>query len=159
MIRGEKVIIDADLALFYGVSTRRLNEQVKRNLHRFPRDFLFQLSMEEKNEVVAKCDHLNKLKYSKSLPFAFSEHGALMTASVLNTSQAVEVSIFIIRAFIKLRQAISEYKELANKIAQIERHLTEHDDQLIKNLDAFKQLLKPDLPKRDYRIGFQANQE
>jgi hypothetical protein len=115
--------------------------------------------LEEKNEVVAKCDHLKKLKFSKSLPFAFSEHGVLMAATILNTSQAVEVSVFIIRAFIRLRQAISEYKDLVNKIAQIERQLTEHDDQLIKILDAFKQLLKPDLPKRDYRIGFQANLE
>ena len=82
-----------------------------------------------------------------------------MAATILNTSQAVEVSVFIIRAFIRLRQAISEYKDLIFKIAQIERQLTEHDDQLILIIDALKQLLKPDLPKKNYRIGFQANQE
>ena len=78
MIRGEKVIIDADLASFYGVSTKRLNEQIKRNRERFPEDFLFQLNREEKNEVVANCDHLNNLKYSRSLPFVFTEHGVFI---------------------------------------------------------------------------------
>ncbi|MFC1889448.1 ORF6N domain-containing protein [Thermodesulfobacteriota bacterium] len=82
LIRGEKVIIDADLAEFYGVPTKRLNEQVKRNKDRFPEDFMFQLSSEEKVEVVANCDHLSKLKFSKSLPYAFTEHGAIMAASV-----------------------------------------------------------------------------
>jgi hypothetical protein len=159
MIRGEKVIIDADLAYFYGVSTKRLNEQVKRNRHRFPRDFIFQLTQEEKNAVVANCDHLTKLKYSNTLPFVFSEHGVLMAASVLNTEQAVEVSVFIIRAFIRLRQTFLEYNELADKLVQIEMQLTEHDDQLIQIIEALKQLLKPDLPKKKYRIGFQANEE
>ena len=127
MIRGEKVIIDADLAEFYGVPTRRLNEQVKRNKGRFPEDFMFQLNAEEKSEVVAKCDHLEKLKFSKALPYAFTEHGAIMAASVLNSPQAAEVSIFIVRAFVKLRQIISEHKELTRKISQIERHLLGHD--------------------------------
>ena len=127
MIRGEKVIIDADLAEFYGVPTRRLNEQVKRNKGRFPEDFMFQLNAEEKSEVVAKCDHLEKLKFSKALPYAFTEHGAIMAASVLNSHQAAEVSIFIVRAFVKLRQIISEHKELTRKISQIERHLLGHD--------------------------------
>ena len=88
MIRGEKVIIDADLAEFYGVPTKRLNEQVKRNKDRFPEDFMFQLNADEKSEVVAKCDHLAKLKFSKVLPHVFTEHGAIMAASVLNSPQA-----------------------------------------------------------------------
>jgi len=95
LIRGEKVLVDADLASFYGVTTKRLNEQVKRNKKRFPEDFIFQLNQEEKNEVVANCDHLNNLKYSKSLPYVFTEHGALMAASVLNTPRVAEVSVFI----------------------------------------------------------------
>ena len=95
LIRGTKVVIDADLATFYGVTTRRLNEQVKRNASRFPGDFAFRLTIEEKTEVVAKCDHLASLKFSKTLPLAFSEHGALMAASVLNTSLAVEMSVFV----------------------------------------------------------------
>jgi ORF6N domain len=85
LIRGEKVIVDADLAQFYGVPTKRLNEQVKRNAGRFPKDFMFQLTKDEKSEVVANCDYLENLKYSRSLPFAFTEHGAIMAASVLNS--------------------------------------------------------------------------
>ncbi len=81
LIRGEKVIVDADLAEFYGVATKRLNEQVKRNKDRFPGDFMFRLSVEEKAEVVAKCDHLSKLKYSKALPNVFTEHGSIMAAT------------------------------------------------------------------------------
>ena len=88
LIRDEKVIIDADLAEFYGVPTKRLNEQVRRNKDRFPDDFMFQLSPDEKAEVVANCDHLSKLKYSKTLPYAFTEHGSIMAASVLNPNVA-----------------------------------------------------------------------
>jgi hypothetical protein len=154
LIRGDKVIVDSDLADFYGVPTKRLNEQVKRNANRFPADFMFQLSLEEKAEVVANCDHLEKLKYSKSLPYAFTEHGAIMAASVLNTQRAIEVSVFIVRAFIKLREFIASQKELQRKISQIERRLADHDEQIIELVTAIKQLLKPDpLPKRR-RIGF-----
>ena len=88
-IRGQKVILDADLSKIYGVSTKRLNEQVRRNIKRFPNDFMFKLTAGEKDEVVAKCDHLSNLKYSKALPLAFTEHGAIMAASVLNTLRAV----------------------------------------------------------------------
>ena len=159
LIRGEKVIIDADLASFYGVSTKRLNEQVKRNKNRFPEDFIFQLNQEEKNEVVANCYHLNNLKYSKSLPFAFTEHGALMAASVLNSPRAVEVSLFIVRAFVKLRKLISGHKEFAKKLSQLERRMTDHDDQLIQIVRALKELLKPELPPKKYRIGFHAEKD
>ena len=157
LIRGEKVIVDADLAEFYGVPTKRLNEQVKRNKDRFPDDFMFQLSAVEKSEVVANCDHLSKLKYSSSLPYVFTEHGAIMAASVLNSPRAVEVSVFIVRAFIKLRRMIAENKELSRKIVQIERHLAEHDNQILELVKAIKQLLKPDpLPKKR-RIGFHSD--
>src|SRR5208283_8076 len=114
-IRGEKVIIDADLAELYGVPTKRLNEQVKRNIDRFPADFMFQLTIKEKEEVVANCDHLERLKYSPTLPYAFTEHGAIMAASVLNSPKAVEVSVFVVRAFVKLRQLAGEHRELAKK--------------------------------------------
>ena len=157
LIRGEKIIVDADLAGFYGVPTKRLNEQVKRNKDRFPDDFMFQLSAEEKSEVVANCDHLSKLKYSSSLPYVFTEHGAIMAASVLNSRRAVEVSVFIVRAFVKLRRMIAENKELSRRIVQIERHLAEHDNQIMELLKAIKQLLKPDpLPKKR-RIGFHSD--
>jgi len=96
LIRGQKVILAADLAGLYGVTTKRLNEQVKRNRERFPEDFLFQLTTEEKNELVANCDHLSNLKFSPKLPYAFTEHGAIMAASVLNSEQAIETSIFVV---------------------------------------------------------------
>jgi hypothetical protein len=93
VIRGEKVMLDADLAVLYGVTTKRLNEQVKRNRDRFPKDFIFQLTKREKREVVANCDHLKRLKFSPGLPYAFTEHGAIMLATVLNSPIAVKASI------------------------------------------------------------------
>lgn len=154
LIRGEKVIIDADLAEFYGVPTKRLNEQVKRNASRFPDDFMFQLTKNEKSEVVANCDHLENLKYSRSLPYAFTEHGAIMAASVLNTPRAIEVSVFIVRAFIKLRQFIAGQKELQRKISRIENRLADHDEQIVELVDLIKRLLNPDPPPKKRRIGF-----
>jgi ORF6N domain len=153
-IRGEKVIIDADLAEVYGVSTKRLNEQVKRNINRFPEDFMFQLTLNEKVEVVANCDHLGKLKYSKTLPYAFTEHGAIMAAGVLNTRRAIEISVFVVRAFIKLRQFIAGNKELLQEIGRIEQRLTDHDEQIEELIDVVKQLLNPRPSSNRRRIGF-----
>ena len=113
-------MLDADLAQLYGVSTKRLNEQVKRNRDRFPEDFMFQLNAAEKTEVVAKCDHLAKLKFSRTHPYAFTEHGAIMLAAVLNTPRAIEVSVFVVRAFVKLREILTTHKALAHKLAELE---------------------------------------
>jgi hypothetical protein len=154
LIRGVKVMIDADLAEAYGVPTRRLNEQVRRNRDRFPDDFMFQLTPEEKTEVVANCDHLEKLKFSKAMPLAFTEHGAIMAASVLNSPKAIEVSVFVVRAFIQLREVIAGHKELARKIAQLERRLGDHDDQIMVLMEAIKQLMDPKPPPKNRRIGF-----
>ena len=154
LIKGEKVIIDADLAEFYGVPTKRLNEQVKRNKDRFPHDFMFQLSPDEKAEVVANCDHLENLKYSRALPYAFTEHGAIMAAGVLNTSRAIEVSVFIVRAFVNLRQMVAGHKDLQRKITQIERRLTDHDEKIIELVNLIKQLLNPEPPPKKRRIGY-----
>ena len=154
LIRGEKVIVDADLAQFYGVPTKRLNEQVKRNKARFPNDFIFQLSSEEKADVVANCDHLEKLKYSGSLPYVFTEHGTIMAASVLNSPRAIEVSVYIVRAFVRIRRVIAEHKEISRRIVQIEHHLADHDEQIIELIKAIKQLLKPEPPPKKRRIGF-----
>ena len=155
LIRGEKIIIDADLAEAYGVPTRRLNEQVKRNSQRFPDDFMFQLTATEKAEVIANCDHLERLKYSKSLPYAFTEHGAIMAASVLNSAEAVEVSVYVVRAFVQLREMISGHKELAHKISQLERKISDHDQQIVAIVDAIKKLIGPDPVPKKRRIGFQ----
>jgi len=109
LIRGEKIMLDADLAILYGVSTKRLNEQVKRNRDRFPEDFMFQLTENEKAEVVANCDHLRRLKFSPNLPYAFTEHGAIMLATILNSSIAVQASIQVVRAFVKLQNLIGTH--------------------------------------------------
>ena len=112
IIRKHKVMLDTDLANIYGVKTGRLNEQVKRNKDRFPIDFMFQLTDKEKHKVVANCDHLEKLKFSRTNPYAFTEHGAIMLASVLNTQTAIETSVLIVRAFVKLREILSSHKEI-----------------------------------------------
>lgn len=152
-IRGHKVMLDADLAHIYGVSTKRLNEQVKRNNERFPEDFMFQLTKEEKDEVVANCGHLEKLKFSPNLPFAFTEYGAVMVASVLNTPVAIQMSIQVVRAFIKLREIITTHKELAYKLAELERKIDEHDEEIKVILEAIHQLMTPpQKPRR--KVGF-----
>ena len=143
LIRGEKVIVDADLAEFYGVPTKALNQAVRRNMDRFPADFMFQLNKNEKTEVVTNCDHLSKLKFSPVNPLVFTEHGALMAASILNSARAVDVSLFIVRAFVALRRTISEHKELARKLTKLERKLADHDDQIIAIIEAIKKLSSP----------------
>jgi len=164
VLRSQKVIIDADLATLYGVPTKRLNEQVKRNVDRFPGDFMFQLSTDEKAEVVANCDHLSKLKFSKALPYAFTEHGAIQAANVLASPQAVEMGIYVVRAFVRLREMAIGHQDLAKRLDELE-HKTEglamaHDTfsrntraQLKQVFDAVRELMTPpDPPKRP--IGF-----
>ena len=113
IIRAQKIMIDRDLAELYGVSTKQLNQQVKRNARRFPEDFMFQLTEEEKEEVVTNCDHLKKkLKFSPVLPFAFTEHGAVMLASVLNSERAIEMNIQIVRVFTRMREMIMTHKDI-----------------------------------------------
>ncbi|OQA25334.1 MAG: ORF6N domain protein [Verrucomicrobia bacterium ADurb.Bin345] len=155
LIRGQKVMLDSDLADLYGVRTKRLNEQVKRNAHRFPADFMFQLTAEEKSEVVANCDHLRGLRFSPTKPYAFTEHGALMVASVLNSPRAVDTSVFVIRAFVRLRQLVVTHRELARKIEELDRRSRGHDVQIRALVDAIRRLMAPDVGKPK-RIGFGA---
>ena len=154
VIRGEKVMLDTDLAELYGVTTKVLNQAVKRNKKRFPKDFMFQLSKTEKDEVVTNCDHLNKLKFSRNLPYAFTEHGAIMAASVLNSKRAVEVSIYVVRVFVKLRMMLTQNKELARKLNQLEKKVGQHDEDIQALIMAIRQLMKPDGAKKQRRIGF-----
>jgi len=154
VLRGQKVMLDSDLARLYGVTTKRLNEQVKRNSERFPRDFMFQLSDAEKQEVVANCDHLARLKFSPTLPYAFTEHGALMLASVLNSPIAVEASIFVVRAFIRLREVIATHKVLAEKLAELDNRVGQHDESIRSLVAAIRQLMSPP-PSKTKRIGYQ----
>jgi hypothetical protein len=153
-IRGTKVLIDADLAAIYGVETRVLNQAVKRNAERFPADFLFQLNAEEKLKVITNCDHLASLKFAKSLPFAFTEHGALMAATVLSTPQAVSMSVYVVRAFIQMREQLAANRDILKRLTEIDKTLLEHDSVL---RDIYRKLLPllqppPEPPKR--RIGF-----
>lgn len=152
LIRGRKVMLDVDLARLYGVSTKRLNEQVKRNRDRFPADFMFRLSRKEKTHVVANCDHLQKLKYSPTMPFAFSEHGAVMLASILNSQIAIQASVQIVRAFLRLREMLGEHKELARRLDDLEK---KYDAQFRVVFDAIRELMTPPAKPRR-RIGFRA---
>jgi len=154
LVRCEKVIVDADLADFYGVSTKVLNQAVRRNKDRFPEDFMFQLNKNEKKEVVTNCDHLEKLKYSPVNPLVFTEHGALMAASILNSARAVQVSLYIVRAFVALRRAVAEHKELSQKMTQLERQLSDHDEKIIAIIKAIKELAGPKSVPKKRRIGF-----
>ncbi len=151
LIRGQKVLLDTDLARLYEVSTKRLNEQVKRNRSRFPGDFMFQLTQVEKDEVVANCDHLKVLKFSSTLPYAFTEHGALMLASVLNSTVAVNVSIHIVRAFIRLRNFLATHRELAEKLLLVEKSTDFRFQQVFRLL---RSMDSPRQRKKKERIGF-----
>ena len=142
-------MLDIDLAVLYGVTTKRLNEQVKRNRDRFPEDFMFQLAEKEKAEVVANCDHLKMLKFSPHLPYAFTEHGAIMLATVLNSPVAVQASVQVVRAFVKLREMLASHKDLARKLDEMEK---KYDAQFKIVFDAIRELMTPpEKPKRKSR--------
>ena len=147
-------MIDAGLAALYGVQTRVLNQAVKRNQERFPREFVFALSRTERDEVITNCDHLARLKFASTMPFAFTEHGALMAASVLNTPRAVQVSLYVVRAFVQLRDLLASNKELAKKLEELERKLDTHDQAIAGILDAIRQLMAPPPAPKKRRIGF-----
>lgn len=153
-LRGRKVIVDADLARLYGVTTKRLNEQVKRNADRFPTDFMFELTSDEKEEVVAICDHLSQLRFSHTLPHAFTEHGALMAANVLSSSQAIQCSILVVRAFVRMRELLASHTELGAKMDQLEARLDQHDDEIRAIIEAIRQLASSPYSEEHRRIGF-----
>ena len=153
LIRGKKVMIDKDIAELYGVTTKRLNEQVKRNHTRFPEDFMFQLTGIEKSEVVANCDHLNNLKYSPNLPYAFTEYGVVMLASVLNSERAIEVNIQIVRVFTRLREMVLTHKDILLKLEQLEKQVVNNSGDIQIIFTALNELLEQPNPSRK-QIGF-----
>lgn len=143
-------MIDRHLAEMYGVDTRILNQAVKRNSKRFPREFMFQLRREERDEVITICDDLASLKFARTMPFAFTEHGLAMLSSVLKSDRAIQVNIEIIKAFVRLRKLLATHKELQKKIEDMEE---KYDEQFSIVFQAIKQLLQEDdKPKR--KIGF-----
>ncbi len=154
LIRGERVMLDAGLAGLYGVTTKRLNEQVKRNKHRFPEDFMFQLTLQETRSLRSQIATTNPGRGgSRTRPFAFTEHGAIMVASVLNSPRAIEVSVYVVRAFVKLRETLGAHKELARKLSELENRIATHDEHIRTLFEAIRQLMAPaEKPRK--RIGF-----
>jgi ORF6N domain len=162
VIRDKKVMIDRDLAELYGVTTKRLNEQVKRNPKRFPNDFMFQITKEEKEEIMLQFEHLKGLKFSTVLPYVFTEHGAVMLASVLNSDKAIGVNIQIVRVFTRIREVLLSHKDVLLKIEKLEykmlqqNHTTnKHDDEIQHIFKILKQLLDPPQEPRE-PVGFKS---
>jgi len=147
-------MIDRDLAELYGVETKHLNTQVKRNRGRFPERFMFRLTAKECDELVTKCYRFETLKHSTTLPRAFSEHGVAMLASVLKSKRAVKISIHIIDAFVRLREWVSTHKDLAAKLSLLERKLEKHDEEIQAIFKAIRQLMVPPPEKPKRQIGF-----
>lgn len=168
LVRGQKVVIDSELADLYGVETRRLNEQVRRNADRFPPDFMFQVTAAEYADLMSQIATSNVGRGGRrKLPLAFTEHGALMAATVLNTSRAVEVSLYVVRAFVQLREVLATHRELAAKLTDLERKTEllalKHDSlaqntraQLQQVFDAIRSLMTPVEPPKKHPIGFVA---
>lgn len=148
LIRDKKVMIDSDLATLYGVTTKRLNEQVKRNIKRFPSNFMFQLTQIEKAYVVANCDHLEKLKFSSSLPYVFTEHGTMMLGNVLSSDRAIEFSIKIVEAFIKMREFLTNNLSVKLEIEDIKKKLINHD----KNIELVFNYLDEMMDRQDNKV-------
>ena len=158
-VRGERIMLDFDLAEMYGVETRALKQAVRRNLERFPEDFMFQLSKPEWQQLITNCDNLpENIKFSPVTPFAFTEQGVAMLSSVLNSQKAIEVNIAIIRAFVVLRQHLADYKDLKEAIAILEKEMNTK----FKDINqALHYLLNKDQQQTDQsnrkQIGFKSN--
>jgi hypothetical protein len=168
LLRGQRVMLDSDLAAIYGVSTRQLNQQLKRNRSRFPDDFAFQLSTEEFRNLKSQIATSSLMSQSvtssghggrRKLPWAFTEHGALMLASVLNSEVAVQASVRVVRAFVKLREMIAANAQLAEKLEEFERRLDSHDKAIVDLFAALKRLLEPPAPPKKREIGFHVREE
>ncbi len=160
-LRDERVILDTDIARIYGIPTFRLNEAVKRNRERFPEDFLLQLTQEEHVALTSQIAMSRKGRGGRrTLPYAFTEHGAVMAANILNSRRAVEMSIFVVRAFIKMRQAMATNRALTEKLQELEKKLTQrldtHEQAIVYVLAELRKLMEPpQLPVRKRRpIGF-----
>jgi chaperonin cofactor prefoldin len=155
VLRRQKVILDSDLAELYGVTVKRLNQQITRNLERFPADFMFQLTPEEQESLRLQIATSNPGRGGRRyLPYAFTEHGAIMAATVLNSERAVEMSVFVVRAFVRLREMLASNQQLAGKIDELERRLDTHDASIQELIEAIRELMEP--PSALGRpIGFQ----
>ncbi len=159
VLRNQKIILDADLAELYGVAVRHLNQQVKRNRHRFPSDFVFTLTEGEYKSLRSQIVTSNNVRGGRRyLPHAFTEHGAIMAATVLNSKRAIEMSIFVVRAFVQMREALLVNQKVVSKLWELESRLDEHDAELQELVEAIRELMAP-LPANNRRIGFAAPSE
>ena len=159
LLRGQRVMLDADLAALYGIPTGRFNEAVRRNLARFPADFMFQLTNQELAALRSQIAISNAGRGGRRyVPYAFTEHGAIMAANVLASPRAIEMSVHVVRAFVRLREMIGTNKELARKLDELERKLTTHDQAIAGLIDAIRELMSPPEPKRR-PIGFVTPEE
>ncbi len=154
LVRGIKVILDRDLAELYGVETRSLIQAVKRNIDRFPSDFMFQFTQDEFNSLRSQIVISKGKGGRRYLPFVFTEQGVAMLSSVLRSKRAIEVNIAIMRAFVKLREMLATHKELAQKLVELERRLEDHDEHIQTIFDAIRQLMMPSDKKDKKKIGF-----
>jgi phage regulator Rha-like protein len=153
LIRGLRVMLDTDLAEMYGVEVKQLKRQVRRNIDRFPSDFMFELSKDEYHALRCQFGTLKRGTHSKYLPYAFTEQGVAMLSSVLNSSRGIQVNIAIMRVFVKLREILSAHKELAYKLTELERRIEKHGGEIRSIFKAIRQLMAPpEKPRR--RIGF-----
>jgi phage regulator Rha-like protein len=154
-LRHQKIILDVHLAKLYGVTVKQFNQQIKRNLERFPPDFMFQLT--DKEYEVLRSQFVTSKKGSggrRYLPYAFTEHGAIMAATVLNSKRAVQMSLFVVRAFVRLREMLATNRRLSAKVHELEDHLDTHDSVILDLIGAIKELTIPKVPRRR-RAGFQ----
>jgi phage regulator Rha-like protein len=154
ILRHQKVMLDTDLAELYGVSVKRLNEQVNRNQERFPADFVFQLTSKEHESLRSQFATSKKGRGGRRyLPYAFTEHGAIMAATVLNSKPAIQMSVFIVRAFVRLREMLATNRKLAAKIDELEKHVEAHDTEIQEIIQAIQELMVPE-EKPTRKIGF-----
>lgn len=155
-LRGVRVIIDDNLAAIYGVSTKRLNEQVKRNRDRFPEDFCFQLTRRELKSIRSQNATASK-RNARYRPYAFTEHGAIMAANILKSKRAVHMSVFVVRAFVRFRETMVAHRDLADRLRELEQKVGQHDEQMRAIIEAIRQLMTiPEKPKR--QIGFRVEE-
>ncbi|MGE4238930.1 ORF6N domain-containing protein [Ramlibacter sp.] len=156
LVRGQRVVLDADLAAFYGETTKRFNQQVRRNLARFPSDFMFQLDAQDLATLRLQSATLKRGRgqHTKYLPLAFTEHGAIMAATLLNSARATELSVHVVRAFVELRGILVSNRELAAKVHQLERKVSIHDRNIAELADSMGQLLATPAPPPKRPIGF-----
>ena len=158
LLRGQRVMLDRDLATLYGVQTKNLNKAVRRNHDRFPADFMFQLASDEADASRFQFGTLKRGQNIKYLPYAFTEQGVAMLSSVLSSRRAVQVNIAIMRAFVRLRETLSLHKELAHKLADLERKIENHDDSIRTLFEAIRQLMTPPEPPHK-EIGFHVRED